>query len=72
MERYTIQELSALFREKKISPVEHTKEAFRRIKAENQRLRAFVYLNEESALAQAIQAEKNFMALLKASCRVLQ
>lgn len=61
MERYTIQELSALFREKKISPVEHTKEAFRRIKAENQRLRAFVYLNEESALAQAIQAEKNFM-----------
>ncbi|MCD7995492.1 MAG: amidase [Clostridia bacterium] len=61
MGRYTIQELSALFREKKISPLEHTKEAFRRIEAENSRLHAFIYLNEESAIEQARQAEKNFM-----------
>ena len=61
MKRYSIQELSNLFREKKLSPVEHAKEAFRRIEAENPRLHAFVYLNEETAMEEARQAEKDYM-----------
>lgn len=57
-EKLSIPELSKLFKEKKLSPVEHTKEAFSNIEKLNPEIRGFVQLAEESAMDAAKEAEK--------------
>lgn len=61
MENYTVRQLGRLFAEKKISPKEHAEETFRKIRKENERLHAFVYLMEEEAMKAAARAEQDFM-----------
>ena len=60
--KLSISEISKLYREKKLSPVEHTKEAFDKIEKRNPEIRAFVQLAQDSAMESAKQAEKDFMS----------
>ena len=62
MKTNSIAELGRLFREKKLSPVEHACEAFEKIRRSQDVLHAFVYLTEEAAMAAARQAEQDFMS----------
>lgn len=59
--KLSISEITKLYKEKKLSPVEHTQEAFLKIEKQNPEVRAFVQLAEESAMKAAKEAEKNFM-----------
>ncbi|MGH9710179.1 MAG: amidase, partial [Candidatus Acidiferrales bacterium] len=54
----TIAEAGALLRKKKISPVELTKAALKRIEALNPRLNAFITITAERALREARAAER--------------
>jgi aspartyl-tRNA(Asn)/glutamyl-tRNA(Gln) amidotransferase subunit A len=52
--------MAALFRKKKLSPVEATKAALARIAAHNGRLNAFILVDEKGALAAARRAERRY------------
>ena len=53
-------QMTALFRKKKLSPVEATKAALARIARHNPRLNAFVLVDEKGALAAARRAERRY------------
>jgi aspartyl-tRNA(Asn)/glutamyl-tRNA(Gln) amidotransferase subunit A len=53
-------QLTALFRKKRLSPVEATKAALGRIAALNPRLNAFILIDEKEALAAARRAERRY------------
>jgi len=55
---YTISQLSELFRQKKLSPVEITQACLQRIRELNPTLNAFITVTTEQALQQATDAEK--------------
>jgi aspartyl-tRNA(Asn)/glutamyl-tRNA(Gln) amidotransferase subunit A len=55
---YTISQLSELFRQKKLSPVEITQDCLQRIGELNPTLNAFITVTTEQALQQATDAEK--------------
>jgi len=60
--RMTITELAPLIRERKISPVELTRQALARIRELQPKLNAFITVTEEWALNQAEQEEKEIVA----------
>jgi aspartyl-tRNA(Asn)/glutamyl-tRNA(Gln) amidotransferase subunit A len=57
----SIYELGNLLRDRRISPVEITRECLKRIETHNPSLNAFIAVTAESALAQAAQAEGEIM-----------
>jgi len=57
----SISALGKLYRARELSPVEVTRALLDRIEKYNRRLNAFISVLEESALAQARQAEQDFM-----------
>ena len=57
----SISALGKLYRARELSPVEVTRALLDRIEKYNRRLNAFITVLEESALAQARQAEQDFM-----------
>jgi len=59
---YSISDLSKLFREKKLSPVEVTQSCLQKIEELNPKLNAFITVTAEEALKQAADAEKEFMS----------
>ena len=59
---FTIAEASKLIAEKKLSPVELTKDCIARMKAHDDTLHAFILPTEERALADARAAEARVMA----------
>jgi amidase len=58
----TITELATLLRSRKLSPIELMDSVLARVKARNESLTAFVYLNEDYARSQARVAEKTLMS----------
>ncbi|HCD05507.1 MAG TPA: Asp-tRNA(Asn)/Glu-tRNA(Gln) amidotransferase GatCAB subunit A, partial [Methylophaga sp.] len=60
MHNKTLSELSALLHNGDITSVELTKHFLNRIKTHNGNLNAFISITEESALAQAAAADKQF------------
>ena len=55
---HSISELSKLFREKKLSPIEITQSCLQKIEELNPKLNAFITITEDDALKQAAQAER--------------
>ncbi|HEX3953268.1 MAG TPA: amidase [Stellaceae bacterium] len=58
----TIAELSRLYRQRELSPVEVTKALFARIAAHDGKLHSFLRTTEELALAEAVASEREIMA----------
>jgi aspartyl-tRNA(Asn)/glutamyl-tRNA(Gln) amidotransferase subunit A len=58
----TIAELSRLYRQRELSPVEVTKALLARIAAHDGKLHSFLRVTEETALAEAAEAERALMA----------
>src|SRR5215470_4478562 len=59
---YSISDLSKLFREKKLSPVEVTQSCLKKIEELNPKLNAFITVTPGEALRQAADAEKEIMS----------